>query len=100
MDKDFEILSNQHISGIKRLVNEYLLYVGNQKVGIKIYLESNGYYQMKTSHYYKGKDKASAYITSAANFSSEEEALRNAKNQLLSFYDGEGEWKKNDDYNL
>lgn len=100
MDKDFDILSSEHTSEIKRLVNEYSLYVGYQKVGIKIYLESNGYYQMDTSHYYTGKDKAGAYITSAANFSSEQEALRNAKNQLLSFYDGEGEWRVNEDYNF
>lgn len=100
MEKDFEILRNKNTSEIKRLVNEYSLYVGNQNVGIKIYLESNGYFQMSTSHFYRGKDKAGFYITSAANFTSEEEALRNAKNQLLSFYDGEGEWKVNEDYNF
>lgn len=100
MDRDFEILSSQHTSEIKRLVNEYSLYVGYQKVGIKIYSESNGYYQMDTSHYYRGKNKAGVYITSATTFFSEEEALHNAKNQLLSFYDGEGEWRANKDYNF
>lgn len=100
MDWDFELLTNRHTSEIKRLVNEYSLYVGYQKVGIKIYIDADGYYQMKTSHFYRGKDKAGVYITSAANFESEKEALRNAKNQLLSFYDGEGEWKENDSYNF
>ncbi|OLN21719.1 hypothetical protein BTO30_13540 [Domibacillus antri] len=98
MDKDFNILSSERISEIKRLINEYSLYVGDQKIGIKIYLDSDGYYQMETSHYYRGKDKAGVYITSAANFESEDEALSNAKRQLLMFNDGKGEWRKNEDY--
>lgn len=100
MDWDFELLTNNHTSNIKRLVNEYSLYVGNQKVGIKIHIDAFGYYQMKTSHFYRGKNKAGFYITSAANFETEKEALRYANSQLLSFYDGEGEWKDNDSYNI
>lgn len=100
MDKDFQILKSEHTSEVKRLVNEYSLYVGDQRVGIKIYLDSDGYYQMNTSHFYQGKDKAGAYITSAANFKSEEEALSNAERQLLAFYDGQGEWRKNESYYL
>ena len=100
MSKDFEILSSTHISEVKRLLNVYSMYVGNQRVGIKIYFDSNGYYQMCTSHYYRGEDKAGVYIASAANFESEDEALSNAKRQLLSFYDGNGEWKENDSYNI
>lgn len=100
MDWDFELLASNHISEIKRLVNEYSLFVGHQRVGIKIYIDDEGYYQMKTSHFYRGKDKAGVYISSAANFESEREALRNAKTQLLFFYDGEGEWKENDSYHL
>ena len=100
MDWDFELLTDNHTSEIKRLVNEYSFYVGKQRVGIKIHIDTYGYYQMETSHFYRGKNKAGVYISSAANFESEKEALLNAKKQLLSFYDGEGEWKENDSYHL
>ncbi|GIN39034.1 hypothetical protein [Heyndrickxia oleronia] len=100
MTNEFEMLNSKHTTGIQKLVNEYSLYVGDQKVGIKIYFDANGYYQMATSHFYKGEGKAGVYITSAANFESEKEALRNAKNQLLMFYDGKGEWRKNKYYSI
>lgn len=100
MGSDLNILKSRHTSEIKRLLNEYSLYVGEQNVGIKTFIDSEGYYQMSTSHFYKGEDKAGVYITSAANFTSEEEALSNAKRQLTMFYDGKGEWRKNEDYNL
>ncbi len=63
-------------------------------MGIKIYIDTYGYYQMETSHFYRCKNKAGVFISSAANFESEKEALLNAKKQLLSFYDGEGSGKK------
>ncbi|QPC47120.1 hypothetical protein [Mangrovibacillus cuniculi] len=100
MDKDFEILNVKDVSEVKRLVNQYALFIGDQNVGIKIYLGADGFYQMSTSHYYRGKDKAGVYITSAANFNSEHEALTNAIRQLTMFYDGEGEWRKNEDFNI
>lgn len=97
---DLKILESEHSSGIARLVNEYSMRVGDKKVGIKVYLDSDGYYQMDTSHYYRGEGKAGVYTTSAANFKSEQEALIYANRQLTSLYDGKGEWHKNDEYNL
>lgn len=96
---DFELLEeHKDISEVYRLVNEYSLYVGYQSVGIKIFLDSSGYYQMKTSHHYQGKNQAGVYTVSRANFSSEEEALGEAKRQLIAFYDGEGTWSVNENY--
>lgn len=98
MDRDLELLESEHAYDIKKLLNEYKLKIGDQKVGIKTYLDSNGYYQMETSHLYRGEGKAGVYTASAANFQSEYEALTFAKRQLLSFYDGQGEWFKNEMY--
>ncbi|QPQ30417.1 hypothetical protein [Lysinibacillus sp. JNUCC 51] len=98
MSKNFEISTSRNVSGVRKLISQYTMLVGNKKVGIKIYLGSDGYYQMDTSHYYRCKDCAGIYISSAANFSSEEEALNNAHQQLTIFYDGEGEWRVNEDF--
>ena len=97
---DFELLADQNISEIKRLVNKYSMLVGNQRIGIKIYIDENGFYQMKTSHFYQGKKNTGSYMTTAANFESEQEALNRAENQLLAFYDGQGIWHENDNYLL
>lgn len=98
MNWDFELLADKDVSEVKRLVNEYSMLVGNQRIGIKVYIDENGFYQMKTSHFYQGKNNAGAYITTAANFETEQEALNRAKNQLLAFFDGQGIWHDNDDY--
>lgn len=98
MSWDFELLADQNISEVRRIVNEYSMFVGNQRIGIKIYIDENGFYQMKTSHFYQGKDNAGAYITTAANFETEHDALNRAKNQLLAFYDGQGMWHENENY--
>ena len=98
MNWDFEVLTDKDISEVKRLVNEYSIFVGDQRIGIKIYIDENGLYQMKTSHFYQGKNNSGAYISTAAIFETEQEALNRAKNQLLAFYDGQGMWHENDDY--
>ena len=98
MNWDFELIADQNISEVKRLENEYSMLVENQRIGIKIYSDENGLYQMKTSHFYQGKHNAGPYITTAANFETEQEALNRAKNQLLAFYDGQGIWHENDNY--
>lgn len=100
MEWDFDLLTDENILEAKRLINEYSMFIGKQRVGIKIYIDADGYYQMRTSHYYQGKDKASAYTTSSTSFESEREALSRAKNQLLSFYDGQGRWHENESYHL
>lgn len=100
MDWDFEVLDKEQISDVMKLVNEYSMFIGFQRVGIKIFIDSNGKYQMNTSHFYKGKGMAGVYTTSFGNHDTEDEALKFARKQLLSFYDGEGEWKKNEDYNF
>lgn len=98
MDWDFELLADKNIYEVKRLVNEYSMFVGNQRIGIKVYFDENGFYQMETSHFYQGKNNAGAYITTAVNFETEQEALKRAKNQLLAFYDGQGIWHENEKY--
>lgn len=42
-------------------------------------------FQMETSHFYRCKNKAGVYISLAANFESEKEALLNAKNSYFLF---------------
>lgn len=98
MEQDIEMLKSDKIDYIFKVLNEYVLSVDGQKVKIRIYLDDSGYHQMDTSHYYRGSGMASVYTTSACNFNSEEETLIYAKKQLLSFYDGKGEWMLNEDF--
>ncbi|WP_306009356.1 hypothetical protein [Bacillus sp. MMSF_3328] len=99
MNKDLELLSSQTlIEYAKKLESQYVVSIDGQDIGIKIYVDSNGYYQMDTSHYYQGPGRAGVYITSAANFDSAEEALIIARNQLSLAYDNKGQWVKNINY--
>lgn len=94
MDWDFELLADKNISEVKRLVNEYSMFVGNQRIGIKVYFDENGFYQMETSHFYQGKNNAGAYITTAVNFETEQEALKELRtNFWLSTMDRESGMK-------
>ncbi|WP_313150116.1 hypothetical protein [Lysinibacillus capsici] len=80
-------LNDEHFDDIQEVVSEYFVRLGSQKIAIRITLDSNGYYQMSTSHFYKGSDLASPVITSAANFKSEAEALMYSRKQIAGFYD-------------
>ncbi|MBK3494084.1 hypothetical protein JFL43_04270 [Viridibacillus sp. YIM B01967] len=49
--------------------------------------DAHGYFHFITSHYYHGGEQAGPYISSIANFPSEQEAIIGARRQIFSVYD-------------
>lgn len=97
----FNQLKDDKISYVEKIVSQWEVTLGEQSVGIRITLDSNGYYQYKTSHFYQRSELAGIVLNTQANFSSEEEALIYAKKQLVGFYEADDEtskWIKNENY--
>jgi hypothetical protein len=70
------------------VVNLYEIYIGTQKIKIKIEKDlRNGQYSYSNSHHYHGSEQASPYASSrCVMLDSESEALGAAFNELTSFY--------------
>jgi hypothetical protein len=97
----FKQLQDDKISYVEKIVSQWEMTIGEQIVGIKITLDSNGYYQFKTSHFYQRSELAGSVLSSQANFTSEEEALIYAKKQIVGLYEPEDEtakWVENEYY--
>jgi hypothetical protein len=102
MDKYMALLkAYTQVSEVTEVVGEWKLWIGQQKVKIKISRSENGSYIHVTSHFYHGSKQTGAYISSRNSGVSIEETLHSAMNQLLSFYDPNDTkaiWKENDNY--
>lgn len=85
-----------------KLYSEYSIYVGNQKIGIKIVVDFEGTYGYKLSHHYKGSQQFTEYVSSINySFDDERQALVGAKSEIFSFYnpnDEDAKWILDDSY--
>jgi hypothetical protein len=102
LDKYMDLLKTYtQVSEVTEVVGEWKLWIGEQKVKIKISRSENGSYIHLTSHFYRGSKQTGAYISSFNSGVSIEETLHSAMNQLLSFYDpndANAIWEENDSY--
>lgn len=97
----FDVLKDNKISEVYEVVGEWEVYVGMQKVKIKVLKDENDKYYYRTSHYYHGSEQADPYISSVNRSDSLTEALLHAKSQITSFYnpdDPNARWIENEDY--
>jgi hypothetical protein len=95
------LTNNKHVSEVYEVVGEWEVWIGFQKVKIKIKRDINGKFVHETSHYYHGSEQAGAYISSINGYETIELALQGAIKQLLMFYDPDDEkakWVENDSY--
>ena len=83
MKNELDYLMNDKIEYVEKVIGMYEVNIDGQEIKITTTLDSNGYYQAE------GKGP---YLTSAANFQSEKEALLYAKRQITGTYDGTGVW--------
>ena len=96
-----EKLIGNHIVEAYEVIKEFEVFVGFQKIKIKIKLGNDGKYYYATSHYYHGSRQAGPYTSSQNGFDTIENAIYHAKRQILQFYDPNDEsavWKINDNY--
>jgi hypothetical protein len=102
MNKYMELLKTYtQVSEVTEVVGEWKIWIGGQKIKIKISRSENGSYIHVTSHFYHGSTQTEAYISSRNSGDSIEETLHSAMNQLLSFYDPTDTnaiWKENEGY--
>ncbi|MGG3012282.1 hypothetical protein [Brevibacillus sp. HD1.4A] len=92
---------SKYIEEAYEVIKEWEVYVGWQKVKIKVKLGPREKFYYSTSHYYHGSQQAGPYMSSRNGFDTIESALSHAKQQILSFYDPNDEkakWKINEDY--
>ncbi|MFE6167026.1 hypothetical protein ACFVP8_04010 [Viridibacillus arvi] len=82
-----DYLDDEKIDFVEEIVSQWIIRIGDQKINIRITKDAHGYFQFVTSHYYHGSEQAGPYIASAANFTSEKEAIIYARRQVVSFYD-------------
>ena len=86
---------------VYKVIEEFQLYIGHQKIGVKIKKMNDGRYSHTCSHHYHGPEQATPYISSNCIASTKKEAYINAHSELYSFYreEHEGEnWVKNKSY--
>lgn len=96
-----QLTESKHIEEAYEVIKEWEIYVGWQKIKIKVKQGPQNLYYYATSHYYHGSKQAGPYISSINGFDTIESALSHAKSQILSFYDPDDEkaqWKVNEDY--
>ena len=84
-----------------KFIEEFQIYIGNQKIGIRIREMNDGGYLHTCSHHYQGPEQAGPYNSSICIANTKKEAYGNAHRELYSFYNEahEGDnWVKNDLY--
>ncbi|REK54725.1 MAG: hypothetical protein C6W55_10355 [Thermobacillus sp.] len=93
--------SYEEVIDVYEFVGEWEVWIGYQKVRIKVLKDKNGGYVSSTSHYYHGSQQAGPYISSINGGKTVEAAVREAMRQLLTFYrpdDENAKWVVNDSY--
>ncbi|MBN2980134.1 hypothetical protein [Cohnella algarum] len=102
MTQYMELLEEyKQVIDVYEIVGEWEVWIGYQRVKIKVKKDKRGGYVSSTSHFYHGSTQAGPYISSRNDGSTIEEALRSAMSQLLSFYktdDAKAEWVVNESY--
>ena len=84
-----------------KVLSEYEVILGLQKIRIKIKRCYNNKYHFSTSHYCKSSKQAGLYKAGYDEFDSYDMALKYAMKQITSFYDesdDELQWIPNEDY--
>lgn len=95
------IFDDKHIVAFEKIISEYHLQIGEQRIGIKITIDNFGYYRLALSHYYYNTKTKEPYHTNKDTFDSEFEALTHARYDLLHYYDPkdkDAKWVANEVY--
>lgn len=94
MEEFLKIFNDKEIIESYKFIEEFVIYVEHQKIGIKIKKDNYGRYHHSCSHHYHGSEQAGPYITSRCIADSKKEAYINAHKELLSFYNASDDNKK------
>ena len=110
---DFHLVFGDKIFGASKVISEYRLLVDKQSPEIGIRISESCYadngvtrFSYELSHQYFGSDQKGVCDSgNKSGFESEQQALRRAKDELLSFYNaedpkGSDAWVPNPDYYL
>lgn len=94
MKEFLEIFSDKKTVQSYKFIEEFVVYIDTQRIGVKIEKDEYGRYHHSCSHHYQGNEQAAPYVSSLCIADSKKEAYINAHRELLSFYNANDENKK------
>lgn len=101
MEKFASIFKKEEIYEIYKVVEEYEVWIGHQKIKIKFLIDENNNFHHKLDHHYHGSRQAGPYHSSISMATSLKGAYLNAFSELTAFYDSKDEnaiWVKSKSY--